>query len=113
MLESKDQWSFGFDVHLRVLGGRVANVKSAPRGLFGRERLPLERQAEPFPDLQQGLGERIDQAVVMIRRGRDAQPLGPLGDRWVIDRLDIDAVLLEEEVGGALALLGITNKQRN
>src|SRR5205085_8424959 len=34
------------------------------------------------------------------------QPLGALGDRRIVDRLDIDAVFLEQDVGGLLQFSG-------
>ena len=40
-------------------------------GLLGRQRFLLQRQAETVPDLQQRFGEPIDQAVVVVGRGRD------------------------------------------
>ena len=65
--------------------------REARRSLLRRQRLLLQRQAEAVPDLEQGLGELIDQAVVVIGRGRDAQPLGALGDGTIVDRLDAES----------------------
>src|SRR5690242_19523540 len=62
--------------------------------LFRRQHLLAQRQAKPIPDLEQRFGETIDQDVVVIGRGRDAQPFGALGDRRIVDRLDVDTVLL-------------------
>src|SRR5262249_47273757 len=93
--------------------GTVRVEREERRSLLRRQRLLLERQAEAVPDLEQGFGELIDQAVVVVGRGRDAQPLGALGDRRVVDRLDVDAVLFQQQVGGLLALLGIADEQRH
>src|SRR5690348_2439963 len=74
--------------------------------LLRRERALAERQAEPLPDINQRLGEDVDQRVLMIRRGRDAQALGAAWHRRIVDRLDVDAVVVEKEVTRRLALLG-------
>ena len=52
-------------------------------------------------------------AVVVIGRRRDAQPLGALGDGRIVDRLDIDAVLFQQQVAGLLAQLGIADEHRH
>ncbi len=41
-----------------------------------RQRAILERQAELLPDLNERLGERVDQRVLVVGSGRDPQPLG-------------------------------------
>ena len=73
----------------------------------------LQRQAELLPDLDQGLGQRVDQPVVVIRRRRDAQPLGALRHGRIVDRLDVDAVLGEQQVARRLALLRIADHHRH
>src|SRR6185437_2535337 len=79
--------------------------------LFGGQRFLAKRQTEALPDLQQGFGELIDQAVVVIGRRRDPQPLGALGDGRIIDRLDVDAVLFQQDVAGPLAAFGVADEQ--
>ena len=49
----------------------------------------------------------------MIGRRRDAQPLGALRHGRIVDRLDVDAVILEQHVGRRLALLRIADEQRH
>jgi hypothetical protein len=46
------------------------------RRSLGGERALLERQAEQFPHVDQRFGEPVDQRVLVVRRGRDAQALG-------------------------------------
>src|SRR5438477_526375 len=83
------------------------------RQLFGRERFFLQGQVETLPNLQQGLGELIDQDVIMVRGGRDAQPLSAFGDRRIVDRLYVDAVLFEQDVARPLAIFGVAHEQRH
>ena len=68
--------------------------------------VPLSRQAQPIPDVRQCLGEMVDHRVVVAGRRRDAQPLGAAGHGRVVDRLDIDAVLVEQQVARRLAVAG-------
>src|SRR4051794_28742486 len=92
-------------------GERAAGATISPyqqRGtvsvaLFGGERFRLQRQTEAFPNLQQGLGQMVDQRVLVVGRGRDSEPLGAFGHRRVVDRLDVDAVLFEQDIAGLLA----------
>src|ERR1700749_4067406 len=51
--------------------------------------------------------------AAVIGRRRDPQALGSFGNGRVIDRLDVDAVLFEQEVAGLLAQLGIADEQRH
>jgi hypothetical protein len=71
-----------------------------------RERVVSQRQFKTPPDIDQRLGERVDHRVIMVGRRRDAQPLGATWDGRIVDRLDIDAVLGEQEIARFLALLG-------
>src|SRR6185369_1834320 len=91
----QDQNAWPEEASINALGRRrialpaqFARVRKV--GLLGRQRLLLQRQAEPVPDLQQRFREPVDQAVVVVGRGRDPQALGSLGDRRIIDRLDVD-----------------------
>ena len=72
-----------------------------------------ERQPELLPDIDERLGKRVDQAVVVIRARRDAQPLSAFRHRRIIDRLDVDAVLGEQKIARLLAQLGIADKDRH
>src|SRR5208282_4119293 len=83
------------------------------RTSLGGERTLVERQLQALPDIDQRLGERVDQAVVVIGTRRDAQPLLAFRHRRVIDRLDVDAVLGQQQIAGLLAALGIADKNRN
>src|SRR3974390_3336525 len=80
---------------------------------LGRERALLERQIELVPNVDQGFGQRVDQAVVVIRARRDAQPLLALWHGWIIDRLDVDAVLGEQKIARLFAALRITDEDRH
>jgi hypothetical protein len=57
--------------------------------------------------------ERVDKMVdVVIRmewRRSDAQPLSTARDGWIIDRLHIDAELIEKSIGDPLATNRITD----
>ena len=37
-----------------------------------RQRATLERQVEPLPDFEQRLGQRINQCILVVRRGSNA-----------------------------------------
>jgi hypothetical protein len=76
------------------------------------ERVVSQRQSKTSPDINQRFSERVDQRVVMVGRRRDAQPPGSTRDGRIIDRLDIDAVLAEQEIARFLALLRITHHHR-
>jgi len=78
-----------------------------------RERPVLARQVKALPDIDQRLGERFDQAVVVIGRRRDAQALHAARHGRIIDRLDVDAVLVEQKVAHRLAPLRIADEDRH
>src|SRR5258707_3763760 len=80
---------------------------SGGAGLLGRERAILERKSKPFPYVDQSLGQGVDHRVFMEGRRRDAQPLGSLGHRRIVDGLNVDSVIGEQEVGRLLALFGV------
>ena len=73
----------------------------------------MERQAKLLPDIDQRFRKGVDQRVVMIGRWRDAQPLGAAVNGRIVDRLDIDAVLFEQQIARRLALLRVADEQRN
>jgi hypothetical protein len=54
-----------------IVPGRLESKDFGKLTLFGRQRLLVQRQAEALPDLQQRFGEVVDQAIVVIGRGRD------------------------------------------
>src|SRR5262245_13210643 len=81
--------------------------------LFRRECGPVQRKPELFPHSDHRLGEFVDQRVVMMGRGSDAQPLAALGDRRIVDRLDVDRMPLEQEIACVLAKLGIADEYRH
>ena len=56
------------------------------------------RRPRSLPDLLQGLNQMLDVLVAMVWRGGQAQAFRTLGDRRVIDRLHIYAVLLQKPV---------------
>ena len=51
--------------------------------------------------------------LAVMRRRRDAQPLGSPRDGRVIDRLNVDPMLFEQEVAGRLAEFGVTDEHRH
>src|SRR5262252_9081348 len=81
--------------------------------LLRRERVLAARELEAVPHVEQRFRQAIDQRVVVIGRRRDAQPLGALWHGRVVDRLNVDAVLLEQEVGRLLALLRVADEHRH
>ena len=83
------------------------------RPALRRERALLERQPSRSQTSTSASASTIDQRVVVIGRRRDAQPLGALRHGRIVDRLDVDAVLGEQEVGRLLALLGIADEHRH
>jgi hypothetical protein len=52
----------------------------------------------------------IDHVVLVARCRRDAQALGALGYRRIVDRLDVDAVLAEQEVARGLAFRRVADR---
>ena len=55
----------------------------------------------------------IDQRIVVVRRRRDAQPFHAARHGRIIDRLDVDAVLGEQQVARRFALLRIADQHRH
>ena len=82
-------------------------------GLFRRQRLLAGRQLEPVPHVDQRFRQRVDQRVVVIGRRRDAQPFLAARHGRIVDRLDVDAVLGEQQVARRLALLGVADQHRH
>ena len=53
-------------------------------------------QAERFPHVDQRVAQMLDHRVVMEWRGGDPKPFGTARHRGIVDRLDIDAMLLKQ-----------------
>ena len=88
----------------------AATARFTPRTeLFRGEDMRMTRKSELIPNIDQGLGEAIDQRIVMKRRRRDPQPLQATRYRRIIDRLDIDAVFRQQEIACHLAFLGVAD----
>src|SRR2546421_12706983 len=104
-----------------VLDGPDRRMPGRPPSSYSRNAISsfccegglLERQIEPLPDVDQRLGEGTDHAVVMARGRSDAQPLGPLGDGRIVDRLDIDAVFGQQKIARSLAFFRISDHERD
>src|SRR5262249_15395372 len=72
-------------------------LRRALSGWACRKSTMSQRQSEAPPHVDKRLDERVDQPVIVVGRGRDAQSLGALGHRRIVDRLDVDAVLFQKE----------------
>ncbi len=62
------------------------------------------------PYIDQRFGQNVDQRIVVIARGCDAQPLSPAGTCRIIDRLDVDALVSEQNVARFPALLRVSTQ---
>ena len=76
-------------------------------------RLPCSGRPSRSQTSTSASAKHVDQRVLVIRRRRDAQPLGALRHGRIVDRLDVDAVLVEQQVGRRLALLRIADEHRH
>src|SRR4051812_35604788 len=72
-----------------------------------------ERKPELLPDSGHGARQLCDQLRVVRWRRRDPQPLRAARDRWIIDRLDIDAVSFKQQVARPLAQLRLSDHDRH
>ena len=70
-------------------------------------------QAERLPGLGERLDQFIDQPVVVERCRGDPQPLRAARHGRVVDRLDVDAVDIQQPVARGLADFRITDKDRH
>ena len=70
-------------------------------------------QAKPLPHIDQGFAESVDQPVVVIGRGRNAQPLSALRHGRVVDRLNVYIVLREKEIARRLTFFGVADHHRH
>src|SRR5271170_133749 len=73
----------------------------------------FERQPELLPNIDERLGQRIDEHVVMIGAWRDAQALRAFWHRRIVDRLDVDAVIGKKKIARLFAPFGIADENRN
>src|SRR3546814_2469317 len=81
------------------------------RGRRWMSRLGGPPQAEAAPHVLQGGNELRHVGLAVQRAGRDTQPLGAARHGRIIDRLDVDTVVIQQKVNGLLADRGITNQQ--
>jgi len=66
-------------------------------GLLRSNRIWLApREVEAFPDGDKSGTKRVDQRVIVIGRGRDAQSLHSARNRRIVNGLDINPVLREQ-----------------
>ena len=65
------------------------------------------------PDFAKGIQQFIDVTIAMHGRWRDPQPLGSTGHRRIVDRLDIDAVIVHQPVADEFALMRVAYHYRN
>ena len=78
-----------------------------------RRTMVRKRQREPAPHIGKRIDELMDQAVVVPRRRRNAQPLGSPRHGRIVDRLNVNAVLGKQQIARRFAALRITDKERN
>jgi hypothetical protein len=64
------------------------------------------RKFELIPHASQRLGEMIHQLIAMMRGWRNTQPFMASRHGRIVDRLYVDAVLPQQQVGDRLAFLG-------
>jgi hypothetical protein len=62
-----------------------------------------ERQVEFSPYGNHRVGQLLDQPNVMPRGWRDPQSFGAPDNRRIVDRLDVDAVPIEQDIARLLA----------
>ena len=88
----------------------------------GRDRLCMlldrllvfsEREIEFLPHRNHGVSQLSDQPRVMRRGGRNPQSLGASRDRRIVDRLDVDPMLVKQEVARLFAQVGISDHDRH
>src|SRR5829696_152178 len=79
--------------------GRWRTQGSAPRGdgaSFGCAGLRLQGEIQRSPGFHESPGQGLDMGVRVQRTRGNAQALGSTRDGRIVDRLDVDPVLLEE-----------------
>src|SRR5437588_7662118 len=93
--------------------GWLAASRDRLRTLLDRVLISSERKIELLPYRNQGVSQSPDQPRVVCRGGGNPQSLGAAGNRRIIDRLNVDAVLVKEEVARLLAQVGVPDHNRN
>ncbi|KAI6772313.1 hypothetical protein HG530_003271 [Fusarium avenaceum] len=69
--------------------------------------------AETVPDFINGL-DKLVAVLLHVARGRcNAQTLLANGDSGVVDRLDVDSIIVQEHIGSCLRSLGIADQDRD
>jgi hypothetical protein len=66
---------------------------SRPSALFGGQILVWPHELQPVPNVNKSFCQAIDQAVIMIRRWCDPQPLQPSRHCRIVNRLNVDAMI--------------------
>ena len=83
----------------KSLAGKFSRWQS-----FRRKRAVSQRQPKASLYIDQRLSKRVNELVIVIGRWRDA--LGAARDGWIVDRLDVDAVLGEQRSLASLHFSG-------
>ena len=73
----------------------------------------LSRKRTLRPQVVQRAHQMVNILIGVQRSGSDAQALGFHRHRRVIDRLDINAVIVQQDVADPFRLLGIPDHHRN
>jgi hypothetical protein len=60
-------------------------------------------ESEFRPDLRQRLHQMLNVGVAVVRRRRDPQPFSAARNSWVVDRLDIDVMAIDQHIADMLA----------
>ncbi len=68
----------------------------------------LQRKPAPCPHSHEGLGESIRERVVVVGAWSDPQPLHSARYGRIIDRLDVNAVLCEQQIARRLDRATVT-----
>ena len=85
----------------KSLAGKFSRWQS-----FRRKRAVSQRQPKASLYIDQRFSKRVNELVIVIGRWRDAQSLGAARDGWIVDRLDVDAVLGEQRSLASLHFSG-------
>src|SRR5258708_37363332 len=72
-----------------------------------------ERKSELLPHLHHGRYELRDERAVVERSRRNAQALGAARYSWIVNRLDVDPVALEQHIARALAEFRVAHYDRH
>jgi hypothetical protein len=66
---------------------------SRPSALFGGQILIWPHELKPVPNVNKRFCQAIDQAVIMMRRWCDPEPLQPSRHCRIVNRLNVDAMI--------------------